>query len=282
MKISIATTIAIVLSVALSSSHVSANNNNDQCVDDLSTYTSAYYYGRHYTFTRALTPWKGGPPPTTKCSGDQTKQYKNIYSADKCASTCTNADAKGDNGLTLLGYNYNCHTKKCDCILGNDWDDIRSTVERVSGDWACYEADSFSSPTPAPTPTPQCLPKEVTGNAFGTSHVFTRIQPFRTTTCNAGNYYNPFQADDIQDCANQCASKLSPNGPPALGSKTMIGLDYNCDSMMCTCLTGSSGTHLDETVQVTTENMACYFVDSSYTQQNAKQFLRANVIQTWD
>jgi hypothetical protein len=39
-------------------------------------------------------------------------------------------------------------------------------------------------------------------------------------------------------------------------------LDYNCDTNECTCLTASGGTNLQDTVQLTNENMACYFVSS--------------------
>ena len=90
---------------------------------------------------------------------------------------------------------------------------------------------------------------------------FEREQPqSRSTTCNVGSSFVPFQADNIQDCANQCAGRSLPGGPP--GSKQMVGLDYNCDTNKCTCLTASGGTNLQDTVQLTNENMACYFVSS--------------------
>ena len=283
MKISSATT--IILTAALSSSStVSAksNKNNNQCFNHLPPQTSAYPYGRNYMFTQADTPWLGGPVPSTKCSGKQTKEYNNIHSANQCANTCATADVNHVSpGLTLLGYNYNCQTSQCDCIFGNPTDDIDSTVKlQTSGDWACYEADSFASPTPAPTPAQCTLPTEVTANAFGTSYIFTRESPqYSSTTCFVGNSFVPFQADNVQDCANQCAGRSpSPGGMP--GSKEMVGIDYSCDTMMCTCLIGNGGTNLQSTVQLTNENMACYFVEQQ--QMDTQQFLRANVQRAWD
>jgi hypothetical protein len=247
-------TTTIFLTAALASS-VSAN---DQCLNYLPSTTAAYPYGQSWQFNRADSGWVGGPTPSTKCYGEKTNEYRNIQSADQCASTCSNAAVNGGS-LTLLGFNYNCRTKKCDCILGNEWDNISS--REVSGDWACYEANSFSPPTPTPPTPAQCLPATVTGSAFGKSYIFEREQPqYQSTTCYVGTGFVPFQADNIQDCANQCASRSLPGGPP--GSKQMVGLDYNCDTNECTCLTASGGTNLQDTVQLTNENMACYFVSS--------------------
>jgi hypothetical protein len=275
----------IFLTVAFASS-VSANN---QCVNDLPSTTSAHPYGRNYEFTRAEFGFVGGPIPSTKCYGEKTNEYANISSADQCASTCSDAAVNGgsSDGLSLLGYNYNCHTNKCDCILGNEWDDISSTVKEESGNWVCYEANSISTPTPPPTPAQCTLPATVGGSANGKSYTFTREQPqYRSTTCNVGSSFVPFQADNIQDCANQCAGRNLPSD--GLGSKKMIGFDYSCDSKQCTCLTGNSGTNLQDTVQFTNENMACYFVSGNsggkevYAQMDTKKYLRANVVQTWD
>jgi len=252
-------TTTIFLTAALASS-VSANN---QCLNYLPSATSAHPYGQNWEFNRADSGWVGGPTPSTKCYGEKTNEYRNIQSAGQCASTCSNAAVNGGSrvgSLSLLGFNYNCRTKKCDCILGNEGDDISSTVRKVSGDWACYEDNSFSPPPPPPTPA-QCLPATVSGSAFGKSYIFEREQPqSRSTTCNVGSSFVPFQADNIQDCANQCAGRSLPGGPP--GSKQMVGLDYNCDTNKCTCLTASGGTNLQDTVQFTNENMACYFVSS--------------------
>ena len=249
---SFSTTTTIFLTAALVSS-VSANN---QCLNNLPTTTAAYPYGRHFAFTRANVRL-GGPTPSTKCYGEKTNEYRNIQNADQCASTCSNAAVNGGS-LTLLGYNYNCRTKKCDCILGNEWDNISS--KEVSSDWACYEADSISPPTPTPPTPAQCtLPARVNGSAFGKSYTFEREQPqYQSTTCYVGTGFLPFQADNIQDCANQCAGRSLPGGSP--GSKQMVGFDYSCDTNKCTCLTASGGTNLQDTVQLTNENMACYFV----------------------
>jgi hypothetical protein len=272
----------IFLTVAFASS-VSANN---QCVNDLPSTTSAHPYGRNYEFTRAEFGFVGGPIPSTKCYGEKTPlEYINVQSADQCASTCSNANLVIDGSFALFGFNYNCRTEKCECILGNEWDNI--STKQVSSDWACYEADSISTPTPPPTPAQCTLPATVGGSANGKSYTFTREQPqSRSTTCNVGSSFVPFQADNIQDCANQCAGRNLPSD--GLGSKKMVGFDYSCDTKQCTCLTGNSGTNLQDTVQFTNENMACYFVSGNsggkevYAQMDTKKYLRANVVQTWD
>ena len=270
----------IFLTAAFASS-VSANN---QCVNYLPSTTSAHPRAQNWEFTRAEFGFVGGSIPSTKCSGRKTNEYTNIHSADQCASTCSNAAVNSASrvGPSLLGYNYNCRTKKCDCILGRKSDDINSTVKKVSGDWACYETNSFSPPTPTPPTPAQCtLPATVDGNAYGTSYAYTREQPqYRSTTCNVGNSFVPFQADDIQDCANQCTGRNLPSDAP--GSKLMVGFDYSCDTNKCTCLTGNSGTNLKDTVQFTNEKMACYFVsnygvgEEAYAQVDTKKYLRAN------
>jgi len=60
---------------------------------------------------------------------------------------CAGDDKSGmRDGLTLLGYNYNCRTNKCDCLRGNKWDDLESTVHKASSDnWACYTSDAAGS-----------------------------------------------------------------------------------------------------------------------------------------
>ena len=249
-------TTTIFLTVALASS-VSANN---QCLNNLPTTTAAHPYGQNWEFTRANVRL-GGPTPSTKCSGQDKNEYRGIQSADQCASTCSNAAVNrgSRDGLSLLAYNYNCRTKKCDCVLGNESDGI--TVKEVSGDWACYEDNnSFSPPTPTPPTPAQCtLPATVRGSAFGKSYTFEREQPqYQSTTCYVGTGFLPFQAENIQDCADQCAGRSLPGGSP--GSKQMVGFDYSCDTNKCTCLTASGGTNLQDTVQLTNENMACYFV----------------------
>lgn len=248
-------TTTIFLTAALASS-VSANN---QCLNELPSTTEAFPYGRHFAFTRANIRL-GGPTPSTKCYGEKTNKYTNISTADQCASKCSNAAVNG--GSLLLGFNYNCSPNKkiCECILGNEWDNI--STKEVSSDWACYEADSISPPTPTPPTPAQCtLPATVGGNANGKSYIFEREQPqSQSTTCYVGTAFIPFQADNIQDCANQCAGRSLPGGSP--GSKQMVGLDYSCDTNECTCLTASGGTNLQDTVQLTNENMACYFVSA--------------------
>ena len=282
----------ICLTTAFASS-VSANN---QCLNNLPPTTAAHPRAQNWEFSRADSGWVGGPIPSTKCSGRKTNEYTNISSANQCASTCSNAAVNSASrvGPSLLGYNYNCRTKKCDCILGRKSDNISSTVKKTfSGNWACYEANSFSPPKPTPpTPTPptpaQCtLPATVRGSAFGKSYTFEREQPqYQSTTCYVGTGFLPFQADNIQDCADQCAGRSLPGGSP--GSKQMVGFDYSCDTNKCTCLTASGGTNLQDTVQLTNENMACYFVtaigvgEGAYAQMDTKKYLRANVVQTWD
>ena len=83
----------------------------------------------------------------TKCRGQKTTEYPHVGCERDCANMCAGDDKSGmRDGLTLLGYNYNCRTNKCDCLRGNKWDDLESTVHKASsGNWACYTSDAKHS-----------------------------------------------------------------------------------------------------------------------------------------
>ncbi len=281
MKTFSSTTTILFLAVALPSSvSVKAdnnNNNNIQCDNYLKSHTSAHPDATNYEFTRQGIVF-GGPPRTTRCRGQKTTEYTKVYTAENCANMCASDDKRGmRDGLTLLGYNYNCHTQKCDCLRGNEWDDIESTVHDVSSHWACYTSDHAGPmPTPSPTPAKCELPNTATGSAGGTTYTFTREEPQgMNTSCDIGESFIPDQnIDSVEQCADKCArkSQMLPSG--GMGSTIMKGFDYNCDSKECTCLTAPSGTNLREAVQFTKRNMACYSFGGE-AQMATQKYLRA-------
>lgn len=261
-------TTTLILTAALSPL-VSAKN---QCEYDLPSETS---YERNYVFTR-----EGGGEPT-KCSGSEITEHKSVNSAEDCASTCASADEYGGtkDGFILLGYNFNCRNHKCDCIRGNKWDDLDRNAKEASGSWSCYKSDN-AAPTPTPPPTPaQCeLPGTTTGSADGESYTFTKGWG-SGTSCDIGESFLPVQVDNVEECANECAERKQEL---PYGKKTVIGFDFSCDTMKCTCLEGYSGTNLRDTVQNTNANMACYIIGQDAQMEDTKNYLRANVIQSWE
>lgn len=236
---------------------------DDQCASFLPSQTSAFPFGRHYAFTREFFGFVGGPVPSSKCSAQRAVEKTKIKSAQQCATTCANDDASGQgDGYTLLGYNYNCHTKKCDCLRGEEGYDLDSHVRTGTGYWACYKSDTATVPTPTPPPfTTQCLPNTVTGNAGGNTVSFARVDPQSShTTCNVGSSFLPKTLDSVEECADSCAERQFSSGG-SVGGIRLTGFDYSCDSNRCTCLTGHGGTNLRNNVQLTNANMACYMIE---------------------
>ena len=269
MKTFYSTTTILCLATASASSLTSVSvSANNQC--NLPQRTSAHPYERNYQFTREMIRF-GGSTPNTTCSGQKSSEFRNINSADNCASACAKKDADDNSSLTLLGYNYNCRTEKCDCIWGNQRDDLDRTVKTVSSSWACYKSDTaMPSPTPPPTPAPnQCeLPSTTTGSKFGNTFSFTRVDPqYSGTTCHVGTGFLPVESNSVEDCANYCVGKNPASG------MNMWAFDYNCDSQQCTCLTAHPGTNLQANIQTTNQNMACYFKEA---QMDTQKYLRAN------
>ena len=263
--------------VFLSGAFLSSALANDQCQTSLPRTTQAHPDARNYKFTSASYVF-GGSPPSTTCSATNQKisEHTSVKSADACASTCASEDTRS-NIDELLGYNYNCHTKKCDCIRGHG---SLTTKPKLSGSyWACYKSDTvITPPTPTPPPPPptpaQCLPVTVTGTGGGSTATFTRVAPqYRHTTCNVGTAFLPVPANSVEECANNCAAKTFGVGGQ-MGGKKLIGFDYDCDSTDCTCLTGNGGTNLSNNIQTVNDNMACYSISSA--QMDAKKNLRAN------
>ncbi|KAL7537281.1 hypothetical protein ACHAWF_005719 [Thalassiosira exigua] len=122
---------------------LSSTSSKNQCERDLPQQTSAHPYGRNYVFSREGVRY-GGPTPSNKCSGKKMTEKSNVSSAEKCASTCADVDANSDlRRIVLLGYNYDCRTRKCECIRGHRSDNLDRTVKEVSGNWACYKADGL-------------------------------------------------------------------------------------------------------------------------------------------
>ena len=186
------------------------NNNNyknyyNQCVNDLASHTSAHQYGSYYDFTRQ------SPQMATKCRGQKTTEHTHVGCERDCANMCAGDDKSGmRDGLTLLGYNYNCRTQQCDCLRGNEWDDIESTVHDASSHWAYYTSDHAGPmPTPSPTPAKCELPDTATGSAGGTTDTFTQEEPQgRNTSCDIGESFIPDQnIDSVEQCADKCARK---------------------------------------------------------------------------
>lgn len=247
--------------VFLSGAFLSSALADDYCESSLPRTTQAHPYGRNYQFTNPESGFVGGPPPSTKCSANEqkTSEHKHVKSADDCADVCANEDVNSkDKYYALLGYNYNCHTKKCDCIQGEG---SLSTKEKNNGGyWACYKSNTVTPPTPTPPPTPaQCLPSTVTGTDGGSTTKFTRVAPQnKHTSCDTGDSsYLPFLANSVKECANKCAAKMLHIGGE-IGGLTVIGFDYDCDSTKCTCLTGNSGTNLRGNIRKVPANKACY------------------------
>jgi len=297
MKTFSSTTIFLTITTTSYSAVVSAHNNEyDQCADSLPQKTSAHPYETNYMFTREKWLY-GGPPPNTKCFGQSYKQFKGVDSTDECAKKCATIDNNkkrgNDDGLILLGFNYNCYkVNKCECIWGNEGDNLDNTVEEKPGtNWACYKSDETSTPsTSTPTPTPsQCeLTPTITVSEFG--HTFT--QPYQDqheyTSCKvAHNYYPTYENISLDQCAKKCAAKVGNISCPAgrLGCQDVIGFDYICDRNECTCLTGSTGSNLMENVRFVPNKMACYQLvpeGDGDSLMDTKKYLRANVIQTWN
>merc|ERR1711897_30915 len=83
-----------------------------------------------------------GVGKNTQCNTGASQSYPDIADAATCADVCA---AEGNLSATLLimGLNYDCGQKTCECLYGTQWEKIDEYVSYVNGYVQCYKQTPF-------------------------------------------------------------------------------------------------------------------------------------------